>query len=57
MSPRMLELLMHGVSTRNYKYKAVIPQMAETTGVSESRRGAPGRGGYIGSGSTFEYPR
>ena len=34
MSQRMLELLMHGVSTRNYK--AVIPQMAQTAGVSKS---------------------
>ena len=34
MSQRMLELLMHGVSTRNYK--GVIPQMAQTTGISRS---------------------
>jgi transposase-like protein len=34
MSQRILELLMHGVSTRNYK--AVIPQMAQTAGVSKS---------------------
>ena len=34
MQQRMLELLMQGVSTRNYK--SVIPQMAETAGVSRS---------------------
>jgi putative transposase len=34
MSKRMLDILMHGVSTRNYKQ--VIPQMAETAGVSRS---------------------
>ena len=34
MQQRMLELLMQGVSTRNYK--SVIPQMAETAGVSKS---------------------
>ena len=30
----MLDILLHGVSTRNYK--AVIPEMAETAGVSRS---------------------
>jgi transposase-like protein len=34
MGERMLEILMRGVSTRNYK--EVIPAMAETTGVSRS---------------------
>jgi putative transposase len=34
MSARMLEILMRGVSTRNYK--EVIPAMAETAGVSKS---------------------
>jgi putative transposase len=34
MQQRMLELLMQGVSTRNYQ--SVIPQMAETAGVSRS---------------------
>lgn len=34
MGARMLDILMHGVSTRNYKQ--VIPQMAETAGVSRS---------------------
>ena len=34
MGKRMLDILMHGVSTRNYKQ--VIPQMAETAGVSRS---------------------
>ena len=34
MGARMLEILMRGVSTRNYK--AVIPEMAETAGVSRS---------------------
>ncbi len=34
MSKRMLDILMHGVSTRNYKQ--VIPQMTETAGVSRS---------------------
>ena len=34
MGVRMLDILMHGVSTRNYK--AVIPEMAETAGVSRS---------------------
>ena len=34
MGQRMLDILMHGVSTRNYKQ--VIPQMAETAGVSRS---------------------
>jgi putative transposase len=34
LSARMLELLMNGISTRNYK--RVIPQMAETVGVSKS---------------------
>ena len=34
MGARMLDILLHGVSTRNYK--AVIPQMAETAGVSRS---------------------
>lgn len=34
MSARMLEILMRGVSTRNYK--EVIPAMAETVGVSRS---------------------
>jgi transposase-like protein len=34
MGARMLEILMRGVSTRNYK--AVIPAMAETAGVSKS---------------------
>jgi len=34
MSARMLDILMHGVSTRNYKQ--VIPEMAETAGVSRS---------------------
>jgi putative transposase len=34
MGARMLEILMRGVSTRNYK--EVIPQMAETAGVSKS---------------------
>ena len=34
MSARMLEILMRGVSTRNYK--AVIPEMAETAGISRS---------------------
>jgi putative transposase len=34
MGTRMLDILLHGVSTRNYK--AVIPQMAETAGVSRS---------------------
>ena len=34
MGRRMLDILMHGVSTRNYKQ--VIPQMAETAGVSRS---------------------
>jgi len=34
MGQRMLNILMHGVSTRNYKQ--VIPQMAETAGVSRS---------------------
>ena len=34
MGKRMLDILMHGVSTRSYKQ--VIPQMAETVGVSRS---------------------
>lgn len=34
MGARMLDILLHGVSTRNYK--AVIPDMAETVGVSRS---------------------
>ena len=34
MGARMLEILMRGVSTRNYK--EVIPTMAETLGVSKS---------------------
>jgi transposase-like protein len=34
MGARMLDILLHGVSTRNYKQ--VIPQMAETAGVSRS---------------------
>ena len=34
MGVRMLDILLHGVSTRNYK--AVIPEMAETAGVSRS---------------------
>jgi putative transposase len=34
MGKRMLDILMHGVSTRNYKQ--VIPQMAKTAGVSRS---------------------
>jgi hypothetical protein len=34
MGARMLDILLHGVSTRNYK--AVIPAMAETAGVSKS---------------------
>ena len=34
MGERMLDILMHGVSTRNYKQ--VIPQMAETAGVSRA---------------------
>jgi transposase-like protein len=34
MGARMLDILLHGVSTRNYKQ--VIPQMAETVGVSRS---------------------
>jgi len=34
MRARMLDILLHGVSTRNYK--AVIPEMAETAGVSRS---------------------
>jgi len=34
LSARMLELLMNGISTRNYKQ--MIPQMAETVGVSKS---------------------
>jgi len=34
MGARMLDILLHGVSTRNYK--AVIPAMAETAGVSRS---------------------
>jgi len=34
MRARMLDTLLHGVSTRNYK--AVIPEMAETVGVSKS---------------------
>jgi putative transposase len=34
MGQRMLDILMHGVSTRNYKQ--VIPDMAETAGVSRS---------------------
>jgi transposase-like protein len=34
MGARMLDVLLHGVSTRNYK--AVIPEMAETAGVSRS---------------------
>jgi len=34
MGKRMLDILMHGVSTRNYKQ--VIPQMTETAGVSRS---------------------
>jgi transposase-like protein len=34
MGQRMLDILMHGVSTRNYKQ--VIPEMAETAGVSRS---------------------
>ncbi len=34
MGKRMLDILMHGVSTRNYKQ--VIPQMAETAEVSRS---------------------
>jgi transposase-like protein len=34
MSARLLDILLHGVSTRNYK--EVIPAMAETVGVSKS---------------------
>lgn len=34
MGERLLDILMHGVSTRNYKQ--VIPEMAETAGVSRS---------------------
>jgi putative transposase len=34
MGARMLDILLHGVSTRNYKQ--VIPQMSETAGVSRS---------------------
>ena len=34
MRARMLDTLLHGVSTRNYK--AVIPKMAETAGASRS---------------------
>ena len=34
MGARMPDILLHGVSTRNYK--AVIPEMAETAGVSRS---------------------
>ena len=34
MGARMLDILLHGVSTRSYK--AVIPRMAETAGVSHS---------------------
>jgi transposase-like protein len=34
MGARMLDTLLHGVSTRNYR--AVIPEMAETAGVSRS---------------------
>ena len=34
MGARMLDILLHGVSTRNYQ--AVIPAMAETAGVSRS---------------------
>ena len=34
LSARMLEVLMNGISTRNYKQ--MIPQMAETVGVSKS---------------------
>jgi len=34
MGARMLDILLHGVSTRNYKQ--VIPQMTETAGVSRS---------------------
>jgi len=34
MGARMLDILLHGVSTRSYK--AVIPEMAETAGVSRS---------------------
>lgn len=35
LSDRMLDILMHGVSTR--KYAAVLPEMAETVGVSKSQ--------------------
>lgn len=34
LSARMLEVLMNGISTRNYKQ--MIPQMAETVGISKS---------------------
>jgi transposase-like protein len=35
LADRMLEILMHGVSTR--RYAAVLPEMAETVGVSKSQ--------------------
>ena len=35
LGQRILEILMHGVSTRNYR--KVLPEMAETVGVSKSR--------------------
>lgn len=35
LADRMLDILMHGVSTR--KYAAVLPEMAETVGVSKSQ--------------------
>jgi transposase-like protein len=34
VGPRMLEILMRGVSTRNYRH--VLPEMAETVGISKS---------------------
>jgi len=44
---RMLDILLHGVSTRNYK--AVIPEMAETGGVEI--------GGEPAVGPGFQRPR
>ena len=35
LADRMLEIMMHGVSTR--RYEAVLPEMAETAGVSKSQ--------------------
>jgi hypothetical protein len=48
MGARMLEILLHGVSTRHYQ--TVLPAMADTAGVSKSQR-QPGSDRSLGSGA------